>query len=116
MQLEMGSNCPCINTGIRSSALARAAGLFSPEIMDRSDMSIPPRRELREAGVTFRKTATGHLKGGRAHGCEREKALRDLQDIVVEGGSRKRVREGRCRGWSTSQNKVALARAFQSTK
>lgn len=45
-----------------------------------------------------------------------KKALRDLQDIVVEGARRKRVREGRCRGWSTSQNKVALARAFSKYK
>lgn len=64
--------------------LAGAAALFSPEIVDRSDMSIPLRRELREAGVTFRKTATGHLKEGVCKTVSKN-THRDLQDIVVEG-------------------------------
>lgn len=47
-------------------------------------MSIPLRRELREAGVTFQKTATAHFKEGVSKTVSKN-THRDLQDIVVEG-------------------------------
>lgn len=38
--------------------------LFSPETTDISDISFPHSIYLREEGVTFQKTAMGHLKEG----------------------------------------------------
>lgn len=84
MQHAIGFNCPVSTLGLGHQSWPVQPGGLSPEIMDRSDISIPQRRDLREAGVTFRKQLRDILKRvcARVQGGKTQKGL---QDIVLEG-------------------------------
>lgn len=55
MQLAIGFNCPVSTLGLGHQSWPVQPRCLVQEIVDGSDISIPLRRALREAGVTFRK-------------------------------------------------------------